>query len=101
MQIEHFKLLFSITIISHYTPQITSTTMEYIIQQEYCYYYYLSDLSKRQGDTKRQSLYKDVSLEDTKLKTEGINTEKNTATKPRKNAIMTLGLIFQNPVTYL
>ena len=36
---------------------------------------------KRQGDTKRQSLYKGVSLEDTKLKMEGTNSEKNTATK--------------------
>ena len=42
---------------------------------------------KRQGDTKRQSLYKGVSLEDTKLKTEGTNTEKNTATKTKKEHI--------------
>ena len=38
---------------------------------------------KRQGDTKRQSLYEGVSLEDTKPKTEGTNTE-NTATKKQE-----------------
>ena len=37
---------------------------------------------KRQGDTKRQSLYKGVSLEDTKLNAEGTNTQLQ---KPRKN----------------
>ena len=36
---------------------------------------------------KRQSLYKGVSIEDTKLKTAGTNTEKNTATKTNKEHI--------------
>ena len=40
---------------------------------------------KRQGDTNGQGLYKGVSLEYTKLKTEGTNTEKTQLQKPRKN----------------
>ena len=42
---------------------------------------------KRQGDTKRQSLYEGVSLEDTKPKTEGTNTEKTQLQKNKKEHI--------------
>ena len=48
---------------------------------------------KRQGDTKRQSLYEGVSLEDTKPKTEGTNTEKTQLQKKTRKDTYTYKLI--------